>query len=280
MLFSDLHIHSTYSDGRLSPVEIISVAEKKNIHCISITDHDTVDSQYVIQRYCNFNGIIVPGVELSTEYKNMEIHILGYFINIYDEKLKVYLDKIKESRIERAKSIIQKLKDLDININFDDISYNACLGRPHIAKILVEKGFANNSKEAFQQYLIKGRPGYVDRYKIEYKEALNLINKSKGIAILAHPGEIYKGILVEDIIREFKVYGLVGIEVFHPSHSNKQINDYYNLAKKYSLVITGGSDCHGAIVGDDLLIGTKGINENLTNKFLKHNINRAEVDVK
>lgn len=280
MLFSDLHIHSTYSDGILAPTEIISVAEKKNIHCISITDHDTVESQYVLQDSCKFNGIIVPGVELSTEYRNREIHILGYFIDIYDSNLKIYLDKIKDSRIERAKSIIYKLKEVNIDIDFEDINYSACLGRPHIAKILVEKGFANNTKEAFQQYLIKGKPGYVDRYKISYKEALKLITASNGLAILAHPGEIYKGILIEDIIREFKVYGLGGIEVFHPSHSDRQVNDYYNLAKKYSMVITGGSDCHGIMIDNDLLIGTKGINENLTNKFLKNNLNRFEGSIR
>lgn len=270
MMFSDLHIHSRYSDGMLWPEKIIHLASKKRIKCISITDHDTIDSQHNIETLEEkFDVIIVPGLELSTEYKEREIHILGYFINIHNEDLKRTLNKVKESRITRAKEIISRLNMLNIDITFEDIYQDGgSIGRPHIANALVSRGYASNMKEAFQQYLIKGKPGYVDRYKIHYKEALRLISKCDGLSVLAHPGEIYKGIPIEEIIKEFKVYGLKGIEVFHPSHSLKQINDYYNLAKKYSLVITGGSDCHGIVYDNELLMGTTGIDEKLTYKFL------------
>lgn len=270
MQFSDLHIHSKFSDGMLWPDEIVAIAKSKKINCISITDHDTIDSQFIIENCKDDEIIIIPGIELSTEYKECEIHILGYFIDIYNSKLINELANIKKSREERAKNIIKKLSELNINIPFEQIeNQKYSIGRPHIAKILVEKGFSANAKEAFRQYLIKGKPAYVERYKINYKEALKLINSSGGIPVLAHPAEIYKGISVESIIREFKAYGLKGIEVFHPSHNVKETNDYYNLAKKYSLIITGGSDCHGIPINNNLLIGTVGIDENLTKKFLK-----------
>ena len=271
MQFADLHIHSKFSDGLLSPKEIIDISIQKELKCISITDHDTIKSQFEISQLHYGNSInVVPGVELSTEYKNIEIHILGYFININDEVLIKTLDDIQCSRKKRALEMVSKLQDLDMDINLNGINFDdVSIGRFHIAKMLVKKGLAYNTKDAFHNYLMKGKPAYVDRYKIHYKNALKLITSCNGVAVLAHPGEIYKGIQIEELIKEFKVYGLKGIEVFHPSHSPKETNDYYNLAKKYSLVITGGSDCHGICVRDNLLIGTCGINENLTNKFLK-----------
>lgn len=272
MQFSDLHIHSRYSDGLLWPEQIVDSALQKGIGCISITDHDTIESQYITKIKKEYsNLLIIPGLELSTEYMDREIHLLGYFIDIENPSLLETLVRIKESRIERAKSIISKLNNLNIDISFDEINLEGgSIGRPHIAKLLVSKGIATTTKEAFMHYLIKGRPAYANRYKIEFKEALRLIRQCNGISVLAHPGEIYKGISIEHIIKEFKVYGLNGIEVFHPSHSSKQASDYYNLAKKYSLAISGGSDCHGVLFDDRLLIGTCGLDNNLTDKFLKY----------
>lgn len=272
MQFSDLHIHSRFSDGILWPKEIIHIAHQKKIKYLSITDHDTIESQCGLQDYAKtFDLFAIPGVELSTEYKEREVHILGYFIDIYNNELTSVLTGIKESRRERAKEIIEKLSRIGIILSFDDIiCEDISIGRPHIAKALVAKGYANNTKEAFQQFLIKGKPGYVDRFKIHYKDALRLISNCNGLSVLAHPGEIHKGISTEEIIREFKVYGLKGMEVFHPSHSSKQVNDYYNLSKKYSLAITGGSDCHGTGYNNENLIGSCGINEPLTQKLLKY----------
>jgi predicted metal-dependent phosphoesterase TrpH len=143
------------------------------------------------------------------------------------------------------------------------------IGRPHIAKVLVNKGLVSTPKEAFQKYLIKGRPAYVDRYKIHYKDVLKLIKQCNGVSSLAHPGEIYKGLPIDNIIKDLKVYGLNAIEVFHPCHTSRQVSDFYNISKKYSIGITGGSDCHGIVCGTDFLIGSSGLDENLTNKFLK-----------
>lgn len=274
MLYSDLHIHSNYSDGKLSPEEIVSLSISRDIKCISITDHDNIDSQYVASNNVYDKYIkVISGLELSSKYEEIEIHILGYFINVENEELKLCLNKIKEARIDRAEKIIGKLKQINIDISIDDIykgDYNRTIGRPHIANLLVKKGYGNNTKEVFQKYLARERPAFVERYKIDYKKALQLIIDAKGIAVLAHPGEIYKSRVIEKVIKDLKIYGLKGIEVFHPAHSTKEVNNYYNLAKKYSLFVTGGSDCHGAIIKDDYTLGTSGLNEALTYKFLDY----------
>jgi 3',5'-nucleoside bisphosphate phosphatase len=274
MLYADLHIHSNYSDGKLSPEEIVDLSIKRDIKCISITDHDNIDSQYIVNNYADNKYIkIVSGLELSSQYESTEIHILCYFIDIENENLKLSLNKIKKIRQERAEKIIQRLNEIKIDINIEDIDkqdYNRSVGRLHIAKLLVKKGYASSTKDAFQRYLVKDRPAFVERSKIDYKEALKLISDAKGIAVLAHPGEIYKNIFIEKVIKSLKIYGLKGIEVFHPSHSPKAVNDYYNLAKKYSLLITGGSDCHGISINADYRLGTIGMNEALTYKFLSY----------
>lgn len=274
MLYADLHIHSNYSDGRFSPEKIVDLSKRKNIKYIAITDHDTIDSQYIVNDTNIKNISIIPGLEISSQYKDAEIHILAYFIDLENKILRNSLNNIKYSRQERARRIISKLNDLNIDINIEDIDkedYNKSIGRPHIAKILVNKGLVGSTKEAFQKYLMKNRPAFVERCKIDYKEAIKLILDAKGIPILAHPGEIYRNINIENIIKDLKMYGLKGIEVFHPSHSPKTINNFYNLSKKYSMVITGGSDCHGNKMNGEYILGTIGINETLTHKFLKLN---------
>lgn len=276
MMYSDLHIHSNYSDGKLSPERIVEISQMKGIKYISITDHDSIDSQYIV-KYKNLKDInVITGVEISSEYNGTEVHILGYFIDLENKVLKDRLYDMKQSRQERAKNIINKLNSLDVDICSDDINkeeYDRSIGRLHIAKILVSKGIVENTREAFQRYLMKNRPAFVERCKIEYKEAIKLILDAKGIPVLAHPGEIYRNIDIENITKNLKCYGLKGIEVFHPAHSAKIANQCYNLAKKYSLSITGGSDCHGTLVNGDYTLGTIGINENLTYKFLRANYN-------
>lgn len=272
MQFSDLHIHSNFSDGLLAPRDIVYYAIRSGIKCISITDHDTIDSQYEIDQYFRCNEIIaIPGIELSTEYKNREVHILGYFIDIENNNIKQTLNEIKQTREDRAKLIVDKLNNLGIDLVFEEIETSkqyTAIGRMHIAKLLVEKGIVRNSKEAFQKFLIQDKPAYVQRTKINYKKALSLILEAGGVPVLAHPGELYKGLNVEEIVREFKVYGLRGIEVFHPAHDAKKKSQYYNLATKYSLLISGGSDCHGTLINDSLQVGSVGLNEKLTYKFL------------
>ncbi|NLM35301.1 MAG: PHP domain-containing protein [Clostridiales bacterium] len=271
MICSDLHIHSSYSDGNLSPKEIIRIAEDSNIQCISITDHDSISSQRELMAI-DTSIKIITGIELSSEYCGYEIHILGYFIDINNTALNNQLRTIQNARIDRISSIIDKLRSLNIDISVEDLDVNkyVSLGRPHIARVLQEKGYVNSMKEAFYLYLAKDRPAYIERFKLNYKEALGLIKQSGGIPVLAHPGEIYKNINIEKFIKELKVYGLNGLEVYHPSHNSDAVNRFYNMAKKYKLVITGGSDYHGGDSKSDIRIGSIGLDYNLTNKLFKY----------
>lgn len=271
MIFSDLHIHSSYSDGTLNPREIINLSTRNNLSCISITDHDSILSQRELKNLkCELNS--VPGIELSSEFNGHEIHLLGYFIDIDNTELNNTLASIHNERIERIGRIIRQLNSINIDISYSEIEINkfVSIGRPHIAKLLIQKGYVSSIKEAFQMYLAKGKPGYIERYKINYKEALKLLKNCGGISVLAHPGEIYKGLNKEKLIKELKIYGLDGIEVFHPSHNVGEINSFYNISKKFRMVITGGSDYHGTESKLDINIGTIGLDENLTSKFFNY----------
>lgn len=273
MQFADLHIHSNYSDGIYTLEEIIKIAICKKIKYASITDHDVINPS--ISKYEFSKDIVmIPGIELSSEYKGEEIHILGYFIDTNSKELKSYLNKIYEARINRVYEIVNRLEQNDIFISLEelDIKDSVSIGRSHIAKLMVSKGYVNNFKAAFYTYLSKNKPAYVPRYKIPFKEALKLIKDIGGISSLAHPVEIYKGISTESMIKDLKFYGLNAIEVFHPSHNLEEISKLYSLSKKYKLLITGGSDCHGTMVNGDILMGSYGLNENLMNKFLKYKL--------
>ena len=270
MKYADLHIHSSYSDGYLSPEGIIDLAKKQGIKCISITDHDTIASQYVTKN--KIDGIsIIPGIELSTEYKEMELHILGYFVDIENNKLNETVDRLRRSRIDRTKEILNRLQKINININMEDLNIgeSASIGRGNIANAIVKKGYADNYKDAFTNYLMKGKVAYVKGEKLSLRETLDIINESGGISVLAHPGKIYRSLGIESIIKEFKCYGLKGIEVYHPSHTKEQINTFYNLSKKYKLLITGGSDFHGAS-NAILSLASQGIDKVLLEKIINY----------
>ena len=268
MHYADLHIHSSYSDGILSPEEIVKASIEQGLKCISITDHDTIASQYITKQY--ISGIkIIPGVEFSTEYEGREIHILGYFIDIDNKKILQMVGNLQKTREERALQILQKLKEVDVHIELEEIKkyHTASFGRGNIANAIAKKGYAKNYKEAFLKYLDKDKIAFVPGKKLNYKDVLQLINESGGIPVLAHPGKIYRSMGLEDVIKEFKCYGLKGLEVYHTSHTSNQISTFYNLSKKYKLVITGGSDFHGK-ENIEPLLGIQGINETLLNKLI------------
>ena len=270
----DLHIHSCYSDGIYTPEEIAEAAKEKGIKCISITDHDSISAQYIVNsEYNNKDLKIIPGIELSTEYSDMELHILGYFIDVENSSLKELVNKLNEQRVKRVEKILFNLRGYDINLSFDDlgVDLDSTIGRSHVANAMVKKGYFDNYKMAFKTYLLKGKPGYVKGFKLGYKDALDTIKEAGGIPVLAHPGQIYKKIEVENIIKELRCFGLSGVEVYHPSHSSTEINKFFNIAKKYKLSITGGSDFHGRATMDEQSIGSYGINEILLDKLIKLN---------
>lgn len=270
MKYADLHIHSSYSDGAYTPEEIIDIARKNEVKCISITDHDSIGGQYI-----NSKGIedikIISGIELSAEYNEMELHILGYCIDVNNERLRESVKMLNDKRLERVQKIITNLKEYDIQLEIDELykNNNETLGRSHIANAMVEKGYFANYKQAFQSFLIKGKPGYERGFRLSYKEAIDIIKSAGGVAVLAHPGQIYKRMEVEKIIKELKCFGLSGVEVYHPSHDKRDSNEFYNLAKKYKLTITGGSDFHGGSTYKENNIGSYGLDEIMLDKFMK-----------
>ena len=203
MKYADLHIHSSYSDGAYTPEEIIDIARKNEVKYISITDHDSIGGQYI-----NSKGIedikIISGIEFSAEYNEMELHILGYCIDVNNERLRESVKMLNDKRLERVQKIITNLKEYDIQLEIDELykNNNETLGRSHIANAMVEKGYFANYKQAFQKFLIKGKPGYERGFKLSYKEAIDIIKSAGGVAVLAHPGQIYKRMEVEKIIKE------------------------------------------------------------------------------
>ena len=169
--------------------------------------------------------------------------------------------------------MLYKLKKNDINISFDDLNFNskATIGRSHIANAMVKKGYFDNYKTAFTSFLVKGKPGYVKGFKMNYKDCIKIINEAGGIAVLAHPGQIYRKREVESILRELKCFGLKGLEVYHPSHSGNDTNKFYSMAQKYKLSISGGSDFHGkGIYDNELTLGSCGLDEDKFKKFIKY----------
>ncbi len=270
-MLNDLHIHTTFSDGAFTPEEVIGMAKEKKIKYISITDHDTTGAYKNLN--LNHDDItIISGVEVSTYYKGLELHILSYFHNPQDEKLLFLLEHFKNDREERYYQIIKNLENL--NIFLPDVTPpEDSFGRAHIAKLLVSHGHVKNIKEAFNLYLDVGKSAYEKRYKIDTRDALKALREAGGIPILAHPGEKLDNLHFEKLLLDLKVYGLLGIEVYHPSHSKSLTNKYYGLAQRNKLVMTGGSDFHGErnmTTGSyQDKIGRFGLNDYLLQKLIK-----------
>lgn len=265
----DLHVHTNHSDGRLSPTEIVDIAVKEGLSGIAITDHDTITGipEAIAQsnKYDNFK--VIPGVEFSTIYNDEEVHILGYFIDYNSPSIIKATTNLKNSRIERGKKIIDKLNGLDFEISLEDViifSGEDYIGRPHIARALMSRGYVYTIQEAFDKLLNRGRPAYVQRNSISIEKSIKLIQDNRGFAILAHPGLLKNK---NTIIKHCISSGIDGIECIHSKHNKADINLFSQIAEKNQLIITGGSDCHGDITSGSLLLGKYFINMNNIPQF-------------
>jgi len=248
---ADLHIHTIYSDGSYSPQEIINRAVNIGLNTIAISDHDTLKGIKPALEYAENKKIeIIPAIEFSTFKGDAEIHILGYFINYEDPLLIKKAEEIFDARLIRAKKMVELLNQRNIKIKFEElrrIAGNDYIGRPHIAQLMVKKGYIEQMKDAFSdQYIGNGGEAYVKKYKISPKEAIKLILKSGGLPVLAHPVFINHGNPMRKAgINRLKEAGLLGLEVYHSKHSKDDVKFYKNIAEKLNLLITGGSDFHG-----------------------------------
>lgn len=255
----DLHTHTTSSDGTFRPKELVEKAKLIGIEVLAITDHDTVSA------FEEINGLyeqdeeiaVIMGVEISADYPTDSLHILGF--NFKDIKtIGSVLDELIEYRNKRNEIILEKMNNMGFKVTFEELREFAkgdAVGRPHFARIMVEKGYVNSIEEAFNLYLKDGGPLFVEKKRLKPDEAIKLIKDSGGIAILAHPYEILRGkaddspedelTFLEDYIKKLVSFGLDGIEVFYSTHTPHQTNKLLEIANKYNLMITAGSDFHG-----------------------------------
>lgn len=255
MTKADLHIHTTASDGQLTPEEAVKWASIKRLSAIGITDHDTVKGiQAAIEAGEKRQVEIVPGIELSTIYDNEEIHILGYYIDYQEKWFLDEIENIQKSRYNRASGMIKKLNALGIDITLEQverIADDGIIGRPHIARAMIEKGYIETIKDAFNDYIGKDGPAYVERYKLSSEEAIRMINRLGGIPVLAHPGLIKNKALIGKVL----VLGIKGIEAYHSKHNDEDIRQALQIAKSRNLIVTGGSDCHGIFFNNEPILG-------------------------
>jgi hypothetical protein len=241
----DLHLHTTCSDGLDTPEELVETAVASGYRAISITDHDTVEGVIRGLAAAENTGLeIIPGIEMSALEDVSDIHILGYHIDYTDENFIHRIAFFKEKRYERAEEIVESLNRLGLDIQIDTVlrmAHGAPVGRPHIAEALVSEELVTTYDEAFARYLGTHGPAYVPKYKVTPSEAIELSIRSGGVPVLAHPGVLNR----DELIVEFLEYGLMGVEAIHPLHPIEKQTYYENIAKKYGLIVTGGSDWHG-----------------------------------
>jgi len=247
----DLHIHTSTSDGSYSPKEIVALAQEQGLKAIAITDHDTIEgNKHAVAAGIDRGLEVIPGVEISVEWNKRPVHILGYYIDWEHKSLASQLRNLVAFREERNPQIVKKLNLLGLQLSYDDVKKVAgegTVGRPHFAQVLVEKGYVKNEDQAFSKYLQRGASAYVEKKRLSPQEGIRLIKDARGIAVLAHPFTT-DGITdreMEPFIVHFKQLGIEGIEAFYPLHTSQQTLQLQDLAKKYRLLVTGGTDFHG-----------------------------------
>jgi len=256
----DLHLHTLASDGRLSPTELVRLAASQGLKTIAVTDHDTTDGlAEAFEAAKRFPGVrIVPGIELSADVPGDEVHVLGYFINPEDAELQAELVRFREGRVDRAKTMVEKLGQLGIHVEWERVQHFAgdgAVGRPHIAMALVEAGYCQEPKDAFPEYLGRNGLAYVERVKLTPAEAVGMIRRAGGAAVLAHPAYMND---MESGIASLSGIGLAGIEVHYAKYREDTIRQLARIARQYELIPCGGSDYHGMGNSDECLPGENG----------------------
>jgi predicted metal-dependent phosphoesterase TrpH len=245
MKFADLHLHTRFSDGTFTPEELVLQAQNHGLACIALTDHDTVEGCAPAGAACAaVNMEFIPGAELTAEHEDVEVHILGYFLNIHNQTLLKRIAKFQEVRQNRIHEMVAALNKLGVPLQAESVFALAnCKspGRPHVARALVKEKLINSLDEAFDKYLKKGRPAWVPKTKMSACEGIQLIHQAGGLAVMAHPGLNR----TDEIIPDLVAAGMDGIECFHTKHSTAMSERYLEIADKYQLLVTGGSDCHG-----------------------------------
>jgi 3',5'-nucleoside bisphosphate phosphatase len=254
-MFADLHLHTHFSDGTFSPEEVVARASRIGHAALSLTDHDTVEGCERMATACEAVNIeFITGTELTAEHDDIELHLLAYFIDTQNEKLLSEMSRFQTVRQERIREMVARLNELNIPLQADAVFALAncrAPGRPHVARAMVKAGLCPSLDEAFERYLKKNRPAWVPKAKMSALESIELVHQAGGLAVMAHPGLNRSDDVIPDLVNA----GLDGIECFHTKHSTSVSEHYLEIADKFKLLVTGGSDCHGKSKGKPL-IGT------------------------
>ena len=251
----DLHLHTTASDGCLSPSDLVALLAKQDLKVAAITDHDSTEGlKEAYSAKAGFSDLtIIPGIELSADVPGDEVHVLGYFIRYEDLQLQHILSNLREGRKIRAKQMVHKLAEFNINIEWarvQELAGDGAVGRPHIAHAMVEKGYIAEPQEAFTTYLGRNGLAYVERERLSPEDCVRLILKYGGVPVLAHPTYIKNP---EVIIERLKRVGLIGMEVYYAKYSAEEIQELIDTAQRHNLLPCGGSDYHAfGTVGEPL----------------------------
>lgn len=244
-LLADLHCHSTASDGRMEPGQVVTAAFQSGLRVIALTDHDTVAGVAAAREAAEPLGLeVVPALELSTTWAGREIHLLGYFVDVSSPELLRHLNRMQRERRRRARLMVSRLAALGYPVEWArvrELAGSGSVGRAHVARALLEKGYVNSVNQAFDQFLAEGRPAYVPHARLAVRDGIRLISAAGGVAVLAHPGLAQ----ADGLIPALKGQGLTGLEVAHPAHDPSQQARYGRLAHHLGLLPSGGSDAHG-----------------------------------
>jgi predicted metal-dependent phosphoesterase TrpH len=257
MMFADLHLHTQFSDGTYSPEEMVSQARLHGLGALALTDHDTVEGCPRAAAACENAGIeFIPGTELTAEQDGNELHILGYLIDIQNPRLLSEIGKFQHVRQNRIREMVARLNHLNVPLRVEavfELANCRAPGRPHVARALVQAGLCASLDEAFERFLKKNRPAFVPKFKMSAAVAIELIHQAGGVAVMAHPGLNRTDQVIPGMVEA----GLDGIECFHTKHSPTTSEHYLEIAERFHLLVTGGSDCHGLSKGRPLIGNVK-----------------------
>jgi len=251
----DLHSHSIFSDGTNTPEELVALAEQGGLSALALTDHDTTDGLPRFMAAASKTPVqAVSGIELSAEFGEVTLHILGLLFDPANPQLQAALQWVREGRTERNVQILEKLNRLGYNLTHDDVrkhSSDDLIGRPHFAAALIEKGHFKHKDKIFKQLLGKGKAAYVDRRRLTPEACVGLIRNAGGIAVIAHPGQMkLTARSLRRLVKKLKEHGLGGLEVWHPTHKEYQTASFLRICEEFDLAATGGSDFHGKLTPD------------------------------
>mgnify|MGYP005841221551 FL=1 len=247
---ADFHTHSTFSDGQLTPSQLVELAYRNGVRILSLTDHDIVDGlpEAFEAAHRHADLTLVPGIEMSTDVPGNEVHILGHFIDRRDEEFRRRLISLQDSRLNRARRMVEKLAAIGKPVEWErvqEIAGEGAVGRPHIALALVEAGHVSSVNEAFDLYLSRTGPAYVEREKLSPEEVVDLLHSVGGLATLAHPRELDAAGTLPSLLEGLVAVGLVGLEVYYQDYRPDEVEHFLAIAATYGLIPMGGSDFHG-----------------------------------